>query len=240
MQGSRAPIGFELGHQPVFQVPKRKKGGTTANHVPSRKSVSGRGIRAAQPLMRDFLWHLEVDPSVRLISPYPLQLEYQTYDRYGPSGTAKHIPDLGILKRDGSVVYCDIVPEAILQEQWYRERRRPLLEEAYFDQCGAGYSILTELSIHIQPLMNNVRRLWRDSRNQEPAAMRAVRRALGMLPPTPRAIGVIADAAEYRDRNAAIACVLQLACTGYLRIDLSVPISEDTTVFLPDLMNPED
>ena len=80
---NRRARGFEPGHQPVFAVPKRKKGGATANHVPSRKSVSGEGIRAASPLMRDFLWHLEVDPSVRLISPYPVELEYQTYDPRG-------------------------------------------------------------------------------------------------------------------------------------------------------------
>lgn len=226
----RLPYGFQAGHEPVFQVPKRKKAGGTPNHVPSRKSVSGKGIRAAEPLMRDYLWHLEVDPSVRLISPYPLKLEYQTFDRYGPNGTATHIPTLGILKVDGAVIYADVVSEAILKEQWFRERSRAQLEAAYADQFGASYSIITELALHIQPRMDNVRRLWRDNRTRDPQAMRAVRRVVDGHSGDATTIGMIVDLSRHGNREAAVACVLQLAISGEVQIDLGTPISENTRV----------
>ncbi|MGO7130372.1 hypothetical protein AB9E06_05860 [Rhizobium leguminosarum] len=235
MPGSRLPYGFEPGHEPVYKVPKRKKGGPTPSHVPSRKSVSGKGIRAAHPLMREYLWHLEVDPSVRFISPYPMKVEYQTFDRYGPNGTATHIPDLGILKTDGSAVYCDVVPEAILKEQWYRERRRLRLEETYADQFGAAYSILTELAIHIQPRMDNVSRLWRDNRTRDPEAMRAVRRVIDGRDGTATTIGSIVGMTGYPNREVAVACVLQLAVSGEIKIDLGRPISENTAVTFPSV-----
>ncbi|MGO7117564.1 hypothetical protein [Rhizobium leguminosarum] len=180
--------------------------------------------------MRDYLWHLEVDPSVLLISPYPLKLEYQTFDRYGPNGTATHIPTLGILKTDGAVVYADVVSEAILKEQWFRERRRTLLEAAYADQFEASYSIITELALHIQPRMDNVRRLWRDNRTRDPQAMRAVRRVVDGHDWDSTTIGQIVDQARYGNREAAVASVLQLAISGEVRIDLGTPISENTTV----------
>ncbi|MDO3432163.1 hypothetical protein QWJ46_05655 [Rhizobium sp. CBN3] len=180
--------------------------------------------------MRDYLWHLEVDPSVCLISPYPLKLEYQTFDRYGPNGTATHIPTLGILKADGAVVYADVVSEAMLKEQWYRERRRAQLEAAYADQFGASYSIITELALHIQPRMDNVRRLWRDNRTRDPQAMSAVRRVVDGHSAEATTIGHIVDQANYGDREAAVASVLQLAISGEVQIDLGTPISENTVV----------
>ncbi|MGO6816815.1 hypothetical protein ACCS67_18295 [Rhizobium brockwellii] len=180
--------------------------------------------------MRDYLWHLEVDPSVVLISPYPLKLEYQTYDRYGPNGTASHIPTLGILNTDGGVVYADVVSEAILKEQWFRERRRGQLEQAYADQFGASYSIITELALHIQPRMDNIRRLWRDNRTRDPQAMRAVRRVIDGHGGGPTTIGRIVDLTRHGNREAAIACVLQLAISGEIQIDLGTPISENTAV----------
>ncbi|MBX5168787.1 hypothetical protein HJB84_02760 [Rhizobium sp. NZLR1b] len=183
--------------------------------------------------MRDYIWHLDVDPSIRLISPYPMEIEYQTFDRYGPNGTATHIPTLGILKMDGTVIYSDVVTEAILKEQWYRRRRMPLLEAAYADQFGASYSILTELAIHIQPRMDNVRRLWRDNRTKAPEAMRAVRRVVDGHDGTATTVGSLVDMIGWQDREVAVACILQLAIAGEINIELGRPISEGTTVSFP-------
>lgn len=236
------PPGFEPGQLPRYEVPSRKKGGTTPLHVPTKKSVRGRNIRAAHPLMAHFLMHLETDPNVRKISPYPIEIEYQRSGSSGDTTTVSHIPDLGILHRDGSIVFCDIVPEAILAEQRHRTRRADDLRQAYTDQLGAAYSIITELDVYVEPRMTNVSTLWRHRDCDDPEALRKVIGVLDRMT-FPTTIAEIVEQADLphliwetdsdgaterqvlSDVNRAFSCILQMACEGRLDVDLANPIS---------------
>ena len=96
-------------------------------------------IRYRSPLMADGLMHIDTDPQVRRISPYPLSLVFGVMDESGELKKREQTPDLAVLKKDGSVVFIDFVPYQIQQANSWYEDRELNLREFCRDVYGSAY-----------------------------------------------------------------------------------------------------
>lgn len=237
------PPGFTSGHLPLFKVARRKKHTTVPSVVPSRKAVFGTYIRVAKPLTADFLCHLETDPDVVKISPYPMEVSYEIHDRYGPIGIEKHIVEIGVMMCDGTVSYHDVIPTAI-QEEFPNlvsrgEKIRTHLENAF----GYCYSIIDELCLHIEPRWQNLQEIRRLDHDDDKPAVLTVRRVLDQIE-LPTTIGAVRHASalpppisvsgeQLNDVDRAFAALMRLASFGHIDLDLSKPFGDATVVSTP-------
>jgi hypothetical protein len=93
---------FADGHKPVRKIGRGMYHGGQAISFPTNKVGSGI-VRARSNLMADGLLHLDTDPNVVHLSPYPMEVAYwSTFDGETPA-KRDHIPDMAILLRGGPV-----------------------------------------------------------------------------------------------------------------------------------------
>ncbi|EYR79792.1 hypothetical protein [Shinella sp. DD12] len=124
---------FADSHKPAYTVGRGMYEPGRAISFPTNKIHSGI-IRARSTLMADGLLHLDTDPNVVQLSPYPMEIAYwSTHDGKTPV-KRDHIPDIAIILRDDRVMFIDYIR---LNEQaetpffWRRvaERKRHFQEE---------------------------------------------------------------------------------------------------------------
>jgi len=229
---------FRPDHKPVYESPRRKKHHHAPGYFPTFKAV-GSGVRVTSPLSADCLLHLDTNPTVLKISPYPFVVRYSVHDRYGIVGVKKHCPELAILHEDGRVVIMDVIPLAI-QREGRLAKRGDAVAEALFNSYGVAYSVMDERDLHIEPRLSNLRTIWRHHRDSDQGCNLAVQRAIDEIG-LPTTIGDVriaaADRAEIvRARNAAnhwdavFTELMVLAFRGAIHLDLSLPFSDQTVI----------
>jgi len=236
---------FSDDHKPVRKVGRSMYGTGHAVSHPSAKTPSGI-VRARSPLMADGLLHLDTDPNVMRISPYPtVELVWSALDGEARA-KVEHIPDVAILTRDDRVVFIDYV-EVVFQRAT-KDFDRLVAERVrhYREELGCAYSVLDERSIRAEPRMSNLRLMWTHrSRPTEPQSLAHARQALRLasLPCSIRAVSDSADIARQGivwdgdDRPTLIdetdlvfTAVMQLAMRGEVRLDLGLPLTLDSTI----------
>jgi hypothetical protein len=197
--------------------------------------------------MADGLLHLDTDPNVVQLSPYPMEIVYwSTHDGKVPV-KRDHSPDMAIMLRDDRVLFVDYIP---YQEQndnplfWRRvaERKRHFHEE-----LGCDYAVHDERSIRIEPRLSNLRLMWtHKARRTEPTSLAHARETIRStkLPTTIRSISDQAafvrqavrwsddaDPILLEDTNLIFTAVMQLAMRGEVRLDLGTPLTLDAMVY---------
>ncbi|OCJ11209.1 hypothetical protein A6U86_22280 [Rhizobium sp. AC27/96] len=242
--------GFEPGSVPVFEPPRRQMQASLPGIAPSLK-VAGGFVRTKSPLMLDGMIHLEVNPAVSRICPYPIRIEYassQTSEMFKFRERTFH---LGVEMRSGHRVYIDYIPYAIQQERPWIKERTLRLEEAARNELGADYVVHDERTLHIQPRFANLKIMYQHRRVKDHEALMVVRRVVAQLdmPTTIAAVRKeavlrslrfeVADlsgqsvlyARDLDDVDRVFTAIMQMATMGELRIDLSRPFNDDTLLF---------
>jgi hypothetical protein len=239
--------GFGDDHQPKRIIRKRVRHATLPINFPTTKAVAGM-VRARLPLMADGLLHLDTDPYWVRISPYPVKIAFLSQDANGRFTVAEHIPDIGVISRDGRKAFIDYIPLAIQRERPHLARRAELLKEIFREEHGASYAVHDERCIYIEPRFSNLKTMWKHKLNGwDIEALMAVRKALGRLS-MPATLAEIRQAAELPglqivwdigggerrqdldnvDRS--FSAVMQLAMDGELWVDLSRPFAATSLV----------
>lgn len=237
---------FSAGHNPVRKIGRSMYGTGHAVSHPSTKSPTGI-VRARSPLMADGLLHLDTDPNVVRISPYPMEaLIWSTTDGVTPVKT-EHVPDVAILTQDGSVTFVDYVE---VSEQRKTAGFRRLVAERirhFQGELGCAYAVMDELEVRREPRLSNVRLMWTHrSRPTEPQSLSRARQAIrtARLPATIRSVfeasGVGRQAIRFagdgvptalRETNLLFSAAMQLAMRGEVRLDLGRPLTLDSTIY---------
>lgn len=239
--------GFEPGSKPVFEPPRRRKHITLPGISPSRK-VEGGWVRTRSPLMMDGLIHLEVNPQVTRIVPYPIQIEYPSDGNSEMFKMRDHMFELGVELRSGQRLYLDYVPVNIQEERKWIKDRTARLKEVCRDELGASYALHDERTLHIQPRFANLKIMYRLIRATDDEALMVVRRSIAQmdLPTTVGLVRAEAKLANYRfeatdhfgqnthyqreltDVDRVLTAVLQMVAKGEINIDFSRPFGDSS------------
>ncbi|MBY5511867.1 hypothetical protein [Rhizobium leguminosarum] len=220
---------------------------TLPGWFPSSKSVRGQ-LRTREPLMRDFLFHLDTDPAVTAIAEFPERVSLVQVDSRGRERSYEHVPDLAALTSSGAVFVFDIIPFYVQQELRWLPARNAILKEHYAGK-QAHYHVLDERTIHLRPLFDNLVDMWKQKpvAGQHPAIDLIARQILAR--PLPLRIGDLmrcatpnamfgqwegdAEATMIGEVNPVYTAVMQLAMAGKVEVDLGRRFSQFTLVCFP-------
>lgn len=237
---------FAEGHEPAYTVGRGMYDRGRAISFPSSKVISGI-IRARSTLMADGLLHLDTDPNVIQLSPYPMEIAYWS-TRDGKTPVKRdHIPDMAIMLRDDSVVFIDYIPLIEQTDTPFFWRRVAERKRHFEEELGCAYAVHDERSVRIEPRLSNLRLMWtHKARRAEPMSLAHAREAIrnSKLPTTIRAIS---DQAKYarqavrwsaddapvllEETNLIFTAVMQLAMRGEVRLDLGLPLTLDAMIY---------
>lgn len=242
--------GFEPGSQPVFEPPRRQMHASLPGIAPSLK-VAGGYVRTKSPLMLDGMIHLEVNPAVARICPYPIRIEYASSQTAEMFEFRERIFHLGVEMRSGQRLYIDYVPVAIQQERPWIEERTRRLEEVARNELGANYAVHDERILHIQPRFANLKIMYQHMRVKDHDALMVVRRIVAQMD-MPTTIAAVRKEAVLRSlrfemidlsgqsvvyaRNLdevdrVFTAIMQMTAMGEVTIDLSRPFSDHSLLF---------
>lgn len=207
-------------------------------------------IRTSSPLTRDLMFHLDTDHEIVSIADFPVRTTYRSETSTGFK-MREHIPELGVLRRDGSVFVVDVMPLNVQPTIPLIRRQTRELKSVYFDR-GATYLLLDETSLHLEPLLRNLKRMWKHKQNDhELPAMETIRRWI-LDARFPTTIGKLmreaplnavfahwsnqpADTARHvTENNPVFSAVMQLAIAGKVEVDLDARFSPSTVVTLKE------
>ena len=219
---------------------------TLPGWFPTTKNIRGE-VRTREPLMADLLIHLDTDPMVRVIAEFPIVEPFVSHNARGKVNVSEHIPDLAVLRTDGSVFVIDVMTYHVRKTMRDAEQRRIDLTHHY-EKKGAKYLLLDETTIRLQPLFFNLRLMWKHKHSKhEPAGMEAVRTSLreASYPTTIEALirsmptnAIFARwgdepesaARHVTENNPTFSAVMQLAISGELEVNLDKKFSANTIV----------
>jgi len=207
---------------------------------PTMKSVRGI-VRTREPLMADAMIHVDTNPFNTAVAEFPVSVRYRT-----SSGKWRdHVPDLAVRRRDGSVVVIDVMGFYVQRHLgWPAYRTRVMC--GIFADLGAQYRLLDERTLHMRPLIDNLRTMWRHKRiaAQQPWIDQVAREIL--MIPLPTRIGAVmrsitqntlfgrwSDEDEWKvvgEVNPAFTAIMQLAMEGRIGVNLRVPFSQFTHI----------
>ncbi|WP_150128079.1 hypothetical protein [Rhizobium phaseoli] len=237
--------GFEPNSAPVFEPERRVMHMTLPGIAPSIK-VDGGYVRTRLPLMMDGMLHLETNPSVARIRPYPIRIEYASSQTSEVFKMREHTFDLGVELRDGRRIYIDYEPFAIQQERRWIADRTERLQDVARRELGADYAVHDERILHIQPRFSNIKIMYRHMRVKDDEALMVVRRIVAQMD-MPTNIAAVRKEAKLRVLRFEVSdltgqtivfartlngvdrvftAIMQMAAMGEISIDLARPFSD--------------
>ena len=251
MQTDREVMGFGDDHEPLRIIGPGSRKTPMRGIFSTQKSNEG-AIRTKQPLTMDALVIFDTHPDVVAIHAYPVKIEYMEADRYGPIGSVSHIPEFGVWTVDDRAIYYDVISVLTQEERPWIVRQTARIEAA-FAEYNAGYAVLDEENVLIQPRMRNLRVIRYHARHAKPEAIHRVRELLRQLGPVTR-IGHVTQGAmlpilenqvldddgivvhsERLKIDEAFTALMHLAVKGEVRLDTSQRnLTEETTVRLTE------
>lgn len=246
--------GFEEDHVPLVTVPRTVKSGPMLITVWSYKCRRA-PIRLRGTLTADAWTHFETNPQIERISDYPTSVPQMVKRKSGTWKEEEHIPMLGVRYRpqkgenQGRIVYLDVMPLELRRKIRFGPSRVQALKTIYRDRLNAGYGVLTELDLWVEPRFTNMRTiLMHLPANVEPqkaeirwllsrcdaTTIDDVRTATGfgkpwhVVPTTPDENPYQRELVEVDD---ALSAILQLVASGEVAFDMSVAISGSTVIW---------
>jgi hypothetical protein len=244
--------GFEEGSTPVFEPARRKMHASLPGIAPSLK-VEGGYVRTRLPLMLDGIIHLETNPDVKHIRPYPIRVEYASDQTSDMFKMRDHIFDLGVELKSGRRLYIDYEPLAIQQERRWLKERTARLQEVAREELDADYALHDERILHIQPRFANLKVMYQHLRVKDQEALMVVRRVIAQidLPNSVAAVRAqvklrglrfeVADldgqsivySRELEEVDRVFTAIMQMAASGEVHIDLGRPFSDASLLSQP-------
>lgn len=233
--------GFEDDHKPLFQVPHIVGKGPMPSTFPRTKFTT-EFPKLKHPLGCDAAIHFATDPEIEKVALYPIEI---------PIRNGVHLVEFGLLKRDGRIVYVDVIPLRVQEEApWIAGRSKRVQAEVARRFYHATYTVLDERSLHIEPRMVNLRVMFSHLGSDDTKALNRVREVIHEIP-LPATIAEIREAAdlaplafEYfdghgrrdyfdplEDVDRTFTALMQLATDGEIDIDTSRRFNDQTTVW---------
>ncbi|MCM2501959.1 hypothetical protein [Neorhizobium galegae] len=244
--------GFEPGSQPVFEPERRVMHMTLPGIAPSLK-VDGGYVRTRLPLMLDGMLHLETNPAVARIRPYPIRIEYASSQTSEMFKMREHTFDLGVELHDGRRIYIDYEPLAIQQERRWIADRTERLQDVTRRELGADYAVHDERTLYIQPRFANIKIIYRHMRVKDHDALMVVRRVVAQMA-MPTNIAAVRNEAKLRQLRFEVSdltgqtiaytkdldgvdrvftAIMQMVAMGEVCIDLARPFSDASILSEP-------
>ncbi|CAN7330772.1 hypothetical protein LJR098_002725 [Rhizobium sp. LjRoot98] len=244
--------GFEPNSVPVFEPARRQMHASLPGIAPSLK-VEGGYVRTRSPLMSDGMIHLETNPDVSRICPYPIRIEYASSESGEMFKMRDHIFDLGVEMRDCRRLYIDYRPLAIQQERPWMKKRTEELQTVARRELNADYVVHDERMIYIQPRFANLKIMYQHIRVKDDDALMAVRRVITQID-LPTNIGSVRKSLQlatlrfevtdlsgqtvtYRrdleEVDRVFTAIMQMAVMGEVSIDLARPFSDTSLLCKP-------
>jgi hypothetical protein len=241
--------GFEPGSAPVFEPARRVMHKTLPGIFPSKK-VQGGYVRTKSPLMMDGLYHLDTNPDVVRILPYPIRIEYPSNQDQDVFCMRDHTFQMGVELRTGERVYIDYEPYNIqLERPWIADRTANLVQVTR-NELGASYALLDERTILIQPRFSNLKVMWAHQHVSDDEALMAVRRAVQIidLPTTISSLrrqvkvsgvkfevldplGHVVSQRALDEVDRVFTAIMQMISKGEIDIDYSKPFDDTSLLF---------
>lgn len=237
---------FGPDHEPVRVFKAGARHQNPVGKFTTDKYAAGGVIRTRSPLMADGLKHLDTDPRVMRLAPFPFQISYLSADGHGEIFGRKHVLDVGIRFRNGSVGFVDYVPFSCQDERSRQREREISLHLA--ENFNAGYAVHDERCIYPEPIFRNVCVL-REHRSLpiDHECVREIAREIleASLPMTigdlTRSMSINAFAEKWadepdsayrvdREANPVFTACMQLAIAGKVTLDLRREFSPSTLV----------
>lgn len=247
--------GFEDDHVPVITVPRTVKSGPMLVTVWSFKCRRA-PIRLRGTLTADAWTHFETNPNIERISDYPTSVPYMARRKNGTWKEESHVPMLGVRYRpqrgenQGRIVYVDVMPLEYRKKIRWDSHRVRQIKQVYRDRLNAGYGVLTELDLWIEPRLWNMRVILMhlDSKVEvEKSEIRQllsrcsattiddVRAATGFRKPW-HVVPTLPQHDPYQrelvEVDKAFTAIMQLAASGEIAFDMSASISGATVIWL--------
>ncbi len=237
---------FGPDHKPEKILRSGIKHRNIVGKFPTERYAAGGIIRTRLPIMLDGLIHLDTDPRVVGLSPYPLKIHYLS-EEDGEVVGRHHVPDIGVRFDDGSVGFVDYMPFHSQDPAWFDQRTRELRLH-FSEEYGAGYAVHDERCIYPQPLFRNLSLMWRHKPlpiDHESIGVIAKEILAANLPMTmgqlTRAVSMNAFVSRYEDEpdsafrvlddtSPVFTACMQLAIAGKVKLDLSRLFSPSTIV----------
>lgn len=250
--------GFEHDHVPLITLPRTVKSGPMLVTVWSFKCRRA-PIRLRGTLTADAWTHFETNPNIERISDYPTSVPYMVRRRNGTWKEETHVPMLGVRYRpqkgesQGRIVYVDVMPLEYRKKIRWDAERVLQMKEVYRDRLNAGYSVLTELDLWIEPRLWNMRVILMHLDANVEAEKSEIRRLLSRCRATTiddvraaagfrkpwHVVPTLSDQDPYQrelvEVDKAFTAIMQLAASGEIAFDMSAPISGATVIW----MNPQ-
>ncbi len=234
---------FSPANEPKKEIKPGSRYVTLPGWHPTPKCVRG-SVRTREPLMADAMIHVDTNPFNTAVAEFPVVVRYRSLQ----GKWLEHVPDLAVRRLDGSVAVVDVMPVHVQRHLRWPEHRTQALRQV-FAELGAHYRLLDERTLHLMPLMANLRCMWRHKRiASQPAWIAEVASEVLRLP-LPSSIasamrGVVRNAmftkvgeeeewTEIGEVNPVFTACMQLAMDGKIGIDLQRPFSQTTRLCTP-------
>lgn len=235
---------FSADHEPRVSFPARVREHSrfkfTTRKVRSAGMVIGRGS-----WMMHGLTLLDGDPDIIAIAPFPITIRYLAATSDGMDTEWKdHIPDVSVMRRDGSFGFIDFVHDA---DAGHFERRTQELTLSLSNDCGATYELMRASQILTQPRFYNRNLIHSNRPRRGEADLSMMERSI-LEQPLPMTVAELSEALpfnvllerwndEARASAQPVAGVhvvssscLRLAYMGKVELDLSREFGPFTTV----------
>jgi hypothetical protein len=234
---------FSAAHEPKYRFTARTKT-VGRKRFPTPKYRALGTITYRNQSMENGLFLFDVDPDVVAMSPYPLTIRYTGTDREQRAIWKDHVPDIALLRRDGSVEFLDFEHDKDVEA--YSARTEEL--ELSLQDCGASYRLMKATEILAQPRFYNANVIWLHKplrgesiaygplereilRQTLPMSIANLSKVLKLNALVTRDEGQPRDAATLvPEVNVVFTACMQLAYVGKVSLDMSKPVSTDTVV----------
>ena len=215
-------------------MPVRKVNNWGGNIIGSFSSLKmKKGVKYESTIERDFLYHLEYDPTVITYHAQPMIIT--AIDTEGKERT--YIPDFQVVRTHRKeIVECK--PEGLLDLPHTRQQIQ--VGEAWADANNHSFIIVTDTDLRKDHFLANVKLLWRYSRLTVPTGM--VASCIAYLKTQPagssfeditRFLASIASASEMQQSHKQAPFVYSMLFHHILRADLTNLIKPTTVLGLP-------
>lgn len=170
---------------------------------------------------RDYIYLLEIDPTVKSYSSQPMKLTY-----YHAGKARTYTPDFLVKRPQGEQV-VEVKPESKINDDLVIELCRhiiPLCKE-----MGMEFVVITDSMIRQQPKLNNIKLLYKYARN--PLSIQQIiecKRYFTLKEPTSLRVASL----ELKQKGISLNLLFKLLYIGILYTDLMQPIGADSLIQL--------
>lgn len=170
---------------------------------------------------RDYIYLLEIDPTVKSYSSQPMKLTY-----YDAGKTRTYTPDFLVRRPQGKQI-VEVKPESKVNDDLVIDLCRHIIPVC--TEMGMEFVVVTDSMIRQQPKLNNIKLLYKYARN--PLSLQQIiecKRYFTLKEPTSLKIVSL----ELKPKEISLNLLFKLLYIGILSTDLTQPIGADSLIQL--------